>query len=232
VKVFQIKNQGSNYIVETNDAKNRVHKHLKINKDLISVVGNTYNSVFDREQTTNLKDADKFKLISVSAYYLHKNLEIINEVVHLLKERKISNIHFYVTLPEEIFNNKFARSTSCITNLGPVLVNQLPEIYSKMNAVFLPTLMETFSASYPEAMKMKLPIITSDLSFANDICDDAAIFVNSCMPDETLAAILKLKSDSMLYDSLVLKGSKRLSSFETAKSRADKYIDVCKTVIT
>lgn len=35
----------------------------------------------------------------------------------------------------------------------------------------MPTVLEVFSATYPEAMA--LPIVTSDLDFARDICDNA-----------------------------------------------------------
>ena len=58
------------------------------------------------------------------------------------------------------------------------MVENCPKLYNQADAMFLPTLLETFSASYPEAMKMERPILTSDLDFAKDICGDAALYFN------------------------------------------------------
>ena len=54
-----------------------------------------------------------------------------------------------------------------IEYLGKININQCPHLYVQSDAVFLPTLLECFSASYAEAMLMKKPIITSDLGFAH-----------------------------------------------------------------
>ncbi len=43
--------------------------------------------------------------------------------------------------------------------------------------VFIPTLLEVFSATYLEAMLMKKPIIASDLEFSRDICGESAYFL-------------------------------------------------------
>ena len=230
LKVHQLKSQADHFIVETNDAKERVNKFLKISKDKIDVIGNTYNAVFNNIDLNVEKENSKFKVISVSAYYPHKNIEIIRDIANLLNTKNITDIHFYVTLPNTKYVELFSDVTNHVTNLGVMKISDLPNTYSLMDATLLPTLMETFSASYPEAMKMKLPIVTSDLSFARDICSDAALFVNSQDPNAILDSIMLLKNNRGIYESLVSKGLVRLSSFETAESRACKYIDLCKSL--
>lgn len=55
--------------------------------------------------------------------------------------------------------------------------------------MFLPTLLECFSASYPEAGFMKVPIFTSDLSFAKTICGEGAFYFNP-MDCKNIASVI------------------------------------------
>lgn len=38
----------------------------------------------------------------------------------------------------------------------------------------MPSLLECFTATYPEAMRMERPIVTTDLAFAQGLCGEAA----------------------------------------------------------
>ena len=97
--------------------------------------------------------------------------------------------------------------------------------------MFLPTLLETFSASYPEAMKMERPILTSNLDFAIDICGDAALYFNPLDSYDIANKIKTLITDPILYQDLVEKGKNRLKNFETSTSRAEKYLLCCEEII-
>ena len=66
--------------------------------------------------------------------------------------------------------------TDRILNLGPVDLEDLPNVYRASDALFLPTLLESFSGTYLEAMHYGLPILTTDLDFARNICRDAALY--------------------------------------------------------
>jgi glycosyltransferase involved in cell wall biosynthesis len=90
----------------------------------------------------------------------------------------------------------------------------------------LPTLLEVFSASYPESMKMKKPILTSNYSFAKDVCKDAVLYFNPLDANDIVEKIEMIYKDENLYKELIKKGSERLRFFETAKSRAEKYIKI------
>ena len=72
-----------------------------------------------------------------------------------------------------------------VTNLSPLSLDRCVEEYKKASCVFQPTLAEVFSATYLEAMAMGVPIITSDLDFARDVCGNAAYYFN---PDDDRAA--------------------------------------------
>ncbi|MFK2341775.1 glycosyltransferase [Bacteroides fragilis] len=63
-----------------------------------------------------------------------------------------------------------------IVNLGIIDVSKCPQLYNECDALFLPTLLECFSANYVEAMKMRKPIVTSNLPFATNVCKNAALY--------------------------------------------------------
>lgn len=220
-------------IVETHIAKNNIIKFLKIPENKIYVVGNTYHPVYERYKkrmsiTTN--DNDQYILLVLSAFYPNKNLKIINEVITILRNKTDKKIIFYLTLKDKDFEAHFSKS-EYIKNIGPQKVEDCPRLYEESYALFLPTLLETFSANYPEAMIMRKPIITSNLDFAKYVCSDAALYIDPTDPENIADNISKLCEDRTLYNSLVEKGVKRVSDLETPESRANKYLSIFKQLI-
>lgn len=221
-------------IVETENAKYKINKFLHIPTSEIFVVSNTYHPVYD-EYRNNLEDRknsidETFRLLVLSAFYPHKNLEIINNVIPLLKEKSEKKFTFYLTIKEEDFKNNFSKS-GYIINFGPQNIENCPELYNKSDALFLPTLLETFSANYPEAMIMRKPILTSDLDFAKDICRDAALYFDPLNPEDIANKIIQLTEDKELYISLVDNGKKQVLDFETSESRAKKYMNLFSKIV-
>lgn len=80
-------------------------------------------------------------------------------------------------------------------------------------------------------MKMKKPILTSDLSFAHYLCEDAAVYFDPLNPKNIAGKIIELSENKELVNQLIQKGTQRLKTFETAKTRAEKYLDICEEII-
>ncbi|MDX4036791.1 glycosyltransferase [Aliarcobacter skirrowii] len=236
VSYFSKKNT-SNYIIETQDGKEKLSNVLDINKKNIFVVGNTYSSLFnnpvylekDNKDFLILpkKENNEFRLLLISHNYPHKNLKIIRDVVPLLSQY---NVKFILTISQDDFKTLF-ENTNQIINIGPVKQSSCPSLYSQCDAMFLPTLLEVFSASYPEAMKMEKPILTSNFSFAKDVCGEAALYFNPLDATDIANKIINLIEDSDLQKELVKKGNDRLQTFETARSRAEKYLNICEEIL-
>ena len=234
-KLYYLKKDADFYVIETNDGKNKLSKAASLEKSKITVVGNTYSSVFneadllkpDGDNYLKLppKKNGEFRLVYIAHNKPHKNLQIINHIVPLLNGY---DVKFVVTLDKVVFEQLFLPSAQDqVINLGPVVHKSCPSIYSQCDALFAPTLLETFSANYPEAMKMQIPILSSSYSFAKDVCGEAALYFNPLDKDEIAEKIMLIVNDKSLRESLVLKGSARLKDFETAKTRAEKYIKIC-----
>ena len=63
-----------------------------------------------------------------------------------------------------------------LNNIGPISLEKCIYWYKRVDFVFLPTVLEVFSATYIEAMKFQKVIITTDMKFAKEICLDSAIY--------------------------------------------------------
>ncbi len=187
-------------------------------------VSNTYSSFFEKA-VLPIKH-EKFVLLTVSKYYKHKNLEIINEVCKELSKKKISDIEFMLTLDENNYKRLFSHNPY-VVNVGYTAPQDCPSLYAKADVMFLPTLAECFSASYPEAMKSRIPIITSDFEFAHSICNDAALYIDPFNPKDIVDKIITIKTNKQLYDSLIQKGECRINSFPVASKRCEKYLEIC-----
>ena len=112
--------------------------------------------------------------------------------------------------------------------LGKVDITNCPGLYAYCDFLFLPTLLESFSASYCEAMKMKKPIITSDLNFARGICDDSAVYFDPISAKSIGDSIYNLSKDHATQKKLITNGTKRLKSFSNYNQRASKYLNIIK----
>jgi glycosyltransferase involved in cell wall biosynthesis len=223
----------ANYlIVETETAKKNIVKYLNIDQEKIFVVGNTfhqvYNDILNEIQRTPL-EREEFKLLVLSAYYPHKNLNVINDVSIELAKNSNVTFKFYLTLPDEIFQKHFG-ANSQIENLGVQEIKNCPKLYGMVDALFLPTLLETFTANYPEAMKMEKPILTSDLDFAHELCGNAALYFNPLDSVDIAKKVIILSQSPILYNELVDNGRNRLNEYETSSSRTSKYLEIFRKV--
>ncbi len=192
-------------------------------------VTNTYNQIFDDPSRWNeipLPVFQGFTLLNVGSNYPHKNLGITVEVARLLKKlRPGVKFRFVLTLdhrqfhvPEDVADVFFL--------VGKVDVSQCPSLYQQADIMFQPTLLECFSATYVEAMKMGVPVVTTDLPFARDICGEAALYYSPLDPLEAAQCILRVCDDGSLREDLADKGRSRLPLFDNWESRADKLIGI------
>ncbi len=228
---YFFKKNADYFYVETEDAKQRLSHLLRISEDNIYAFSNTHHSVFNLKTNGRIilpqKNKNEIRLVTISSYYLHKNLEIITKVIPLLKQKCSIKFLFILTIDNNIFLSKFHGFESSIVNLGPIPLYSCPGVYEESDFLFLPTLIEVFTATYPEAMKMKKPILTSDLSFAHDICGEAALYFDPLDPEDIADKIILLANNKDLQMKLVQKGEERLQYFETAESRARKLLQIC-----
>jgi glycosyltransferase involved in cell wall biosynthesis len=226
---FYFKRDTVAFVVQTDDVRQRVKMALG-SKNVFTVTNNHSNFYLDNNLIFPSKLPEKatneFRFLTLTAYYPHKNLDIIKEIVPILRKSGWENVKFILTLKEEEFKKHFGNSPNII-NLGSVKPQECPSLYRECDAMFLPTLAECFSASYPEAMIMRKPIVTTDLSFAKSICGDAALYFLPMNAIDAASKITDLVSSSDRQEKMVAKGLEELKKFDSPRQRAEKYLAIC-----
>ena len=141
-------------------------------------ITNYYNQVFDcREQWKkhHLPEFEGTTLLTIATFYPHKNLGISKKIASYLEENYPDfKFRFVFTINEKDFGEVPAKLKEHFCFIGTVDISECPSLYEQCDIAFQPTLIECFTASYPEAMRMERPIVTTDLAFAKGLCEDAA----------------------------------------------------------
>lgn len=195
----------------------------------VFTVTNYYNQVFDQvdmQREYVLPPFTGCSLLSVNAPYEHKNLAIAIDVARYLQDKYPSfqfrfvftvNVTDLPQIPNDL------KGHFCL--IGKVDISECPSLYNQCNIMFQPTLLECFTATYPEAMKSGLPIITTDLPFAIGLCGDAAIYYPALDAKACAESIYKLANDKEMQILLITKGKEELGKFDNYRERANKLID-------
>jgi len=229
------------YWVEVPVAQRGLARILGIPESRVKVIPNTFSDVFSKAPTTavaNENPGRPTRVFTLAHPYPHKNLTIIPKVADILRRTdQARNYRFTVTLPDtgrEV--KKFRRlakdlgAEPMIENAGRLKLEECPEWYAKSNIVFLPTLLETFSATYPEAMQMGKPIVTTDLDFAHDVCGDAAIYYSPLSAKAAAGAIMKVASNAALRADLVARGRDQLKRYPSPEEKYQMQLEWIETV--
>ncbi|MER9670161.1 glycosyltransferase [Mesorhizobium sp. M0203] len=226
--------RATHLIVETETVKERLALQVGIARDRISVVGNSVNPILRRREKM-VDPTRTFRFLVPSAYYRHKNLEIVPLVAKCLTDMRPS-FDFEITLTLDRQSAQWLRIRALaaelgvqdrVTTLGHVNIASLSEAYSAASAIFLPTLIEVSTAVYPESFFFRRPLVTSDRDFARELCGDAALFVDPLDAEDMAVELLRLASDTDLMTALVEAGARQLDAkFPTTTEKFQMQLNV------
>ena len=206
------------WVVEAECAKKGLMRRMRLSKNKIDIVSNTCGDHYCNFLPEDKASNNVFRILTLSSYYPHKNLEIIPLVASKLADLfGHKNFKFVITIP---FNTKEEAALlnhakhldveTCLENIGPVDVVDGPRVYDGSDVVFLPSLLETFSANYPEAMAMNKPMVTTDLDFSHDACGGAASYFKAKDAGSAASCIYRLLTDAKYTKKLTDNGQQQL----------------------
>ena len=173
------------------------------------------------------------RLLYLTHYYPHKNLEVLLPVARRIRElgRKYAII-ITIAGTEHKRAERLLRAIreqdldGVIVNIGPVAMAEVPSLYRCCDGLLMPTLLESFSGTYVEAMFHRIPIFTSDLDFANGVCGDAACYFDPQDADEIVHTIDTVFDDPGRAASLIASGRRVLASFPDWPSAFELYQEI------
>lgn len=227
-------------VVETETVRRRLDRVQGFPRSRIFVVPNSYSHSFEDSLGRSVSEAprSRFRIFVPSAYYFHKNLEIIPRVAAELKSLTSQPFEFALTIPEDNEGWGVIRKQAAavgvadsVRTLGPVQHKEIGAQYRRSDAVFLPTLLECSTAVYPESLAAGVPLVTSALDFAQDLCREAALYFDPYSPAEAARALHRVMSEPETRARMVEVGRVVLGeSYPTPEGRWSVLLDCLRDV--
>lgn len=179
------------------------------------------------------------RILYLAAAYEHKRHDLLPEVCDELRRRGLNEVKFTVTIPpaSKIWQVVRAKADRLgvgmmIDNRGPVPVTAGPQLYAQHQLCFVPTVLETFTATYVEAMATATPILTSDLDFAHEACGEAALYFDPASPADAADQICRLVSSPALIQQQCERGRQRLLEFPDTQQQTSIYRDILHSILS
>ena len=180
--------QATSFAVQTEVMKERLIKRFEAEDGKIYLVPNAADS-HSEPAPARLPDGS-LKLIFLSHYYPHKNFESLLPLARMIAEKRLP-VSITLTLNrsknpavKELLNDiKKEGLENILPNGGHIPLAQIGAAMAAHDGLFLPTLLETFSGAYAEALRCGRPIFTSHYDFAVHSLGDAAFFFDPLNTD-------------------------------------------------
>ena len=221
-------------ITQTETVRGGLLRVTGLPENRVFVVPNVLPAVLQDIDPTPLEaDAKWIDVAAVGGQMPHKNLEIIPEVLRVLKEKyQLTNVRFHTTLPADSgvwwrIENVLKEHdlTECVVNHGNMRLVDLADLYRHCRFCFLPTVLETFSASTIEAMYFDLKTVASDLSFNKEVMQDACLYFEPMNAESAAEKLAQVVGDKDLQKELSVKMKERLKNYTDFKKYYDNTVD-------
>ena len=175
-----------------------------------------------------------FTFLCMSRYYIHKNIEVLPVAMRRLPlyTRKAAQCLITISSKQHPQAAAFLKTLSSegaanrLINIGPVPPHRIGDVYRSADAYLLPTLLETYSLTYDEALHFGLPIATSDRDFARSRLGDAATYFDPLDADSVARAMARVMEDADLREGLVENGRRILAQAPTWDEIAARFVEV------
>lgn len=218
-KSYIFKKNSDFAVVETNTFKVKLSEVVGFDQSNIYVVENSFNKNFTSDLDVKMILNESFNIFIPSAYYPHKNLEILIDVAKILKFTFELNFKMNFLIPlhskewkEMVFEARAKSVEENIFSYGKVSNYEIKSLYNDNDFVLLPTLAEASTAVYPEAFISRKVLLTSNLDFARELCGNAAIYFDPLDAYDIAQKITNIVDDLDYQSELISKGTERLNS--------------------
>jgi len=170
-----------------------------------------------------------------------KNLEVVPYVARALSRMDLPPWEIVMTIPEARgdwlgpFEQAMAdvpEAAGRIRRIGIVPHEELGGLYRKSAAVLLPSFLESFSATYVEAMHFGVPLVTSDMDFARDICQDAARYADPFDPEALAGELATVLTSREEGTRLRVAGGRVLAGLPDWDRRLALYTAACQDAVS
>ena len=221
--------RNDNLLISETTVSKEVLKN-ELNFKNIEVVNNSLNTIYNKYKPQIKKNNLSIKIGVIGRNYPHKNLQILPEILKILKDNYALKVSFYVTLTDIEFNTMESNFKKNIKNLGPLNIIECPNFYKKMDLIFFPSLLEIFSATPLESLYMKKPFICCDLPFNKGFLEKFAFYIKpNDISDSSrvISEVIELyRSNDPLLKNILNLGSEYVKQNFKPSNRAKAYLEI------
>ena len=233
IRKWSLKRSANIFWTENPYISDRLKVLMKGQADVYTA-SNYYNQVFDMpekwKRSIILPPFQGVTCLTVASPSKHKNFGIIVDIIRYLRKTYPNfKVRFVLTCKYEQWPLADDVMES-VVYVGKTDVSECPHLYNQADIMFMPTLLECFSATYPEAMRMGVPIVTTDLEFARGLCGDAACYYSAIEAEAAAEAIYKVSCDKEYAKRLVDNGKEQLKSFDNYEQRTKKLVKILEDI--
>lgn len=226
-------------VAVSHQTKEDLIEFLNVDPDKITVVYQDCSNAFAEPVNTTKKLEVKQRyglpqdyMIAVGTIEERKNqLAILKALDHMEERPHIVFVGKSTAYKKKLkrFMNTF-RLDKYVTFLEGVPDEDLPALYRSANGFLYVSEFEGFGIPLLEAMKSKVPIITSSVSCLPETAGDAALLVDPSRPEEIARAIQKINTDDDICKTLIEKGEKQLEKF-TPQKNISRLMELYQSVV-
>lgn len=136
------------------------------------------------------KEHSCLQLFYPAAGYPHKN-HVLIERLSGCEDLEGLNVSLLLTLHQDEFE-RYDFDENFVHNMGRLTSQECLDKYAEVDALFFPSLTESYGLPLVEAMMARLPILCADLPYARWMCGDEAIYFDPECVESAVASIREL----------------------------------------
>ncbi|MGK0254836.1 MAG: glycosyltransferase involved in cell wall biosynthesis [Mariniflexile sp.] len=203
----------------------------------ISVVSNCVSSIYEDKASWLALTFEEGLLVEditlgfIGRAYPHKNVSILQQVNEILITKYQMKCNFLFTFSEIEMKSCGFSELNNFHSVGEISSMHCPAFYNLLDALVFPSLLECFSASPIEAMKMNTTVIASDYAFVSEVCGEAAFYFDPLSPAEIATTIFNAFSNGELRNHKKQIGNQLVNDLPAAKDRAISYLNIIRDSI-
>ena len=217
------------YVVQTSEMADSLNA-LSPNRP-VHVVPNVVSGVFmDSTRWSHVplpeRQPQEIRLFYPARGYVHKNHRYLPLVSRAFEEAFGIALTFVTTLRSEEMQHIFPYLEPCIINVGEISRGQCAYLYEMTDALFFPSLNETFSSSPIEAMVIGKPVIALDLPFMNEMLGSNCWYVPSENAQLAAEVVWSIFKDKNSLRERIVKSQIWVQRFISGSEQASRYFAI------
>lgn len=224
-------------------SKREIQKYLGVQKEKIHVIYLGIDQDLFSHQVDPKKGQDVLKKYGIFQPYIlfvgnlkpHKNIQGLLDAYALWLKRQGRQEHLILIgqafdsfpIREFVYRNEGLRGQ--VHFLHAVTDQELSVFYQKAFVTVLPSFYEGFGFPPLEAMSAKSPVIVSSKASLEEVCGQAALYIDPESPESLYAALEKVKKESGLREKLICLGTLRARNFcweAAGKSYVEHFLNL------